>query len=59
MNIKNFGFRYPFSTSNMANDINEEKGKSKKRLKRDSLAYTRHREKANARKRNFFGKNDT
>ncbi|KAG6443763.1 uncharacterized protein LOC115456138 [Manduca sexta] len=38
----------------MENDKNEEKRKSKKRLKQDSVAYKRHREKANARKRKFL-----
>lgn len=31
--VQNFGFRYPFSTSNMENDKNKNKKKSKKRLK--------------------------
>lgn len=35
---------------------NEDKKKSKKRLKQDSIAYKKHREKANARKRKFLDK---
>ena len=40
----------------MENDKNEEKRKSKKRLKQNSIAYKRHRENANARKRKFLNK---
>lgn len=38
------------------NENGKKKKKSKKALKRDSVAYLRHREKANARKRNFLDK---
>ncbi|KAL3282625.1 hypothetical protein HHI36_005800 [Cryptolaemus montrouzieri] len=54
--MSNFDFRYPFSTSYMEHDQNEKKKKSKKRLKQDSIAYKRHRVKANARKRKFLNR---
>ncbi|CAG9135117.1 unnamed protein product [Plutella xylostella] len=40
----------------MENDKSEKKTKSKKRLKEDSIAYKKYREKANARKRKFLDK---
>lgn len=54
--MQNFGIRELFSTGNMENDKNEEKKKQKKRSKQDSIAYKKHREKANARKRKFLDK---